>query len=260
MPSETVVLKIGGSTLGAGDTTFEDVAALHRRGTPVVVVHGGGPLISSWMERQGVQPSFVRGLRVTDQSSMEIVTAVLAGVVNKSLVSTLLGMGTPAVGVSGVDGGLLEAEIMDETLGLVGRVEQVAPSPLRDLLEKGYLPVVAPIARYCGRDSAYQGALLNVNGDTAAGQIAAAMRAARLVFLTDVEGVMDPSGRLLRRIDPDQVDELVSSGVARGGMVPKLEAARAAREGGVVTQVIDGRRPGSLLAALEEADVGTRVG
>ncbi len=254
-----VVIKIGGSTLGDQDSTLPDVVALHQRGVPVVVVHGGGALITQWMQKQGARPTFVRGLRVTDAQSMEVVTAVLAGLVNKGLVASLLGLGAKAVGLSGVDGGLLQASILDEALGQVGKVERVSTEPLEHLLEKGYLPVVAPIALYCGDDPEKRGWLLNLNGDTAAGEIAAAMKARHLVFLTDVEGVLDPSRRLIRRVTPRQIGQLLEGGVIQGGMAPKVEAALRASQGGTHTRIVDGRKPGALIAAVDGKEEGTLV-
>ena len=260
MTSGTVVVKIGGSTLGNHDTTLQDVVALQQRGVPVIVTHGGGQLISQWMEKQGLYPSFVRGLRVTDAASMEVVTAVLAGLVNKSLVSSLLGLGGRAIGISGVDGGVLQASVLDEALGLVGKVERVDPQPLHDLLERGYIPVVAPIALYCDEDPDRQGALLNLNGDTAAGEIAAAVKAEHLVILTDVEGVLDTSRRLIRRLTPRQAAQLLERGVVQGGMVPKVEASLTAAKAAAAARIVDGRQPGALLQALQGEGQGTLVG
>ena len=260
MAERTVVVKIGGSTLGSQDTSLQDVVTLQQQGVPTIVVHGGGALITEWMQRLGVRPTFLRGLRVTDAPSMEVVTAVLGGLVNKGLVATLMKLGGRAVGVSGVDGGLLGATILDEALGLVGKVEQVNPQPLEELLQRGYIPVVAPIAIYCGEDPGKRGALLNLNADTAAGEIAAAMKASHLVFLTDVEGILDTSRRLIRRVTPRQAGQLVEGGVIQGGMIPKVEAALTAVRGGTLTRIVDGRKPGALLQALKGEGEGTLVG
>ena len=260
MAEGTVVVKIGGSTLGSQDTCLQDVVALQERGVPTIVVHGGGALITAWMQKQGLRPSFVRGLRVTDVPSMEVVTAVLGGLVNKGLVATLMSLGGKAVGLSGVDAGLLEASILDDALGLVGKVERVNPQPLEELLQKGYVPVVAPIAIYRGDDPGRRGALLNLNADTAAGEIAAAMKASHLVFLTDVEGILDTSRRLIRRVLPRQAAQLVEGGVVQGGMIPKMEAALTAGKAGTVTRIVDGRNPGALLRALKGEGEGTLVG
>ena len=258
--SRIVVVKIGGSTLGSQDSSLKDVVTLQKRGVPTIVVHGGGPVITQWMEKQGVYPTFVRGLRVTDAPSMEVVAAVLGGLVNKSLAASLFTLGGQAMGISGADGGILQATILEEALGLVGKVERVNPQPLMDLLERGYIPLVAPIAVYGGQEPEKQGWLLNINGDTAAGEIAAAVRAERLVFLTDVDGVLDTSRRLIRRVTPQQIAHLLEGGVIQGGMVPKAEASLTALKAGTVTSIVDGRRPDALLEALEDRGPGTLVG
>ena len=166
MTDKPVVVKIGGSTLGSHDTTMEDLVALQRDGVKLIVVHGGGTIISQWMERQGTIPRFVRGLRVTNGESLEIVTAVLTGLVNKQLVASLIALGGKALGLSGVDGGLLEAELADQELGYVGDITRVNPQPLLQVLEGGYIPLVAPVGLHRVDGSPYSGSLLNINGDT----------------------------------------------------------------------------------------------
>ena len=211
-----VVVKIGGSTLGAHDTTLQDLVALHREGIAIIVVHGGGKIISQWMERQGTVPRFVRGLRVTDGKSLEIVTAVLTGLVNKQLVASLMALGGKALGLSGVDGGLLEAKMADQELGYVGEVTKVNPQPLLQALEGGYIPLVAPLGLHRLDSSAYSGSILNINGDTVAGELAHAVDAERLIFLTDVEGVMDGSGRVIQRLSPRSARILLQIGCGQG--------------------------------------------
>ena len=198
----TIVVKIGGSTLGSHDTTLEDLVALQSQGVQPIVVHGGGKTISEWMERQGVRPRFVRGLRVTDEPSLDIVVGVLSGVVNKAIVASILALNGRAVGLSGVDGGMLRAKVMEPELGLVGSVVEVDPRPARAVIEAGFMPVIAPVAVRSPEAGAHGGSLLNVNADTAAGEIALALGAERLVFLTDVAGVMDSSRRVMPRPHP----------------------------------------------------------
>ncbi len=253
------VVKIGGSTLGNHDTTLEDLVTLQRQGRQVVVVHGGGKTISEWMERQGLYPSFVRGLRVTDAPSLEVVTAVLAGLLNKDLVASLIALGGRAVGLSGADGGMLQARIQDPELGLVGEVTRVEAGPLEVLLRANYLPVVAPLALHHGDGSAPASALLNINGDTAAGELAVTLRAQSLVFLTDVEGVLDGSQRLIRRLTRRQARDLIASGIAAGGMIPKLEACVRALGTVEETCIVDGRRPHALLETVDGKEIGTRI-
>jgi acetylglutamate kinase len=253
-----IVVKIGGSTLGSHDTTLQDLVALQRDNVDVVVVHGGGNIISQWMGRQGAVPRFVRGLRVTDQEGLEIVVAVLAGLVNKQLVTTLTSLGARAIGLSGTDGGMLKAKVSDPELGLVGQVTEVDPTLLSATLQAGYMPVVAPLG-YREDDDGGEAGILNINGDTAAGELALAANAERLVFLTDVSGVMDNNGRVMRRLDPRQARALLSSGVAGGGMIPKLQACLRALEGVPITNIVDGRKPGALVDCLEGRGEGTRV-
>lgn len=256
----TIVVKIGGSTLGNHDTTLEDLVALQRQGINAIVVHGGGKVITEWMEKQGVRPRFVRGLRVTDAASLDIAVAVLTGLINKTLVASLLTIGGKAMGISGADGGMLIGSIKDPELGLVGNVDEVNIEPIKAVLDAGCIPVIAPVAVHRADGSEHEGSLLNINADTAAGEIAAALGAERLVFLTDVEGVFDSSHRLISRLTERQAKGLVYSNVAAGGMVPKLEACvTALREGGMA-QIVDGRSPGALRDVLAGKPLGTRIG
>ena len=259
MAGKFVVVKIGGSTLGSHDTTLADLVTLQKQGTIPVVVHGGGKVISQWMERLGTAPSFIRGLRVTDGPTLEVVTAVLTGLVNKQLVASLISLGAECVGMSGVDGGLLEARIPDPKLGFVGEVVKVNPKPVFQALEAGYIPMVAPVGIHTIDGSPDSGVLLNINWDTAAGEIAWALEASNLIFLTDVEGVMDPSGRVLGRLTARQGRVLISSGVIKSGMIPKVEACLRALERVPQADIVDGRQPGALLGCLEGRHHGTRL-
>ena len=256
----TTVVKIGGSTLGSHDTTLEDLVAMQREELRPVVVHGGGKVITEWMQRQGVRPRFVRGLRVTDESSLRIVVAVLTGEVNKSIVASILTLGGSAVGLSGVDGGMLRAEVLDPELGLVGRVVDVDVGPVRAIVEAGFIPVIAPVAVHSTDTSSPSSPFLNVNADTAAGEIAAALGAERLVFMTDVEGVMDSSRRLIARLTERQARGLMRSNVIAGGMVPKIGACLKALNDVSTTHIIDGRRAHTLRDTLKGEALGTRVG
>jgi acetylglutamate kinase len=254
-----IVVKIGGSTLGSHDTSLQDLVALQREGASVVVVHGGGNVISQWMQRQGILPRFVNGLRVTDGPSLEIVVAVLTGLINKELVSTLHNLGGRAIGISGIDGGLLEARIADPELGFVGEVDRVNSEPLDIILASGYIPMIAPLAIHRQDGSAHAGEPLNINGDTVAGELAYALGAERLIFLTDVEGVMDGSGRVISRLDGRRANLLFQSGVVRGGMIPKLEACLKALQRSPVADIVDGRRPGALLDCVKGRGTGTTI-
>ncbi len=252
--TQPTVIKLGGSTLGAHDTSLRDIAAARRDGQNIVVVHGGGAAISAWLQRAGIEARFVRGLRVTDEASLDVVVAVLAGIVNKTLVAQLSAMGAPAIGISGADSLILQARRYDDELGFVGQVVRVNPYAIEELLRFGHLPVIAPIAI-----DAEAGQLLNTNADTAAGEIAAALKAERLVFLTDVEGVLDEQKQLLASLTADETRELITSGVAAGGMIPKLEAAMKAAAAGVATRIVDGTQEGALARVLAGEDQGTTV-
>ena len=253
-----LVVKIGGSTLGAHDTTMEDLVDLQKKGQPVVVIHGGGAVITDWLKRQGVESVFVRGRRVTDEPSLQVVTAVLCGLVNKDLVSSINKLGGQAVGLSGVDGPIIEARIADPDLGLVGEVVKVNPGPLQALTNAGYLPVVAPAGVHRQDGSPQAGCLLNINADTVAGDVAAALEA-ELVFLTDVAGVLDGEGKLLPHLNLDEAQKILASGVASGGMIPKIEACLRALQASQPSLIVDGREPHALLAALEGQTTGTRI-
>ncbi|MSQ12184.1 MAG: acetylglutamate kinase [Dehalococcoidia bacterium] len=252
-----VVVKIGGSTLGNNDTAFQDIAALQRQGTPVVVVHGGGKVISEWQARSGTQARFVRGLRVTDAAALDVVVAVLCGLVNKQLVMALHTAGVQALGMSGADAGLLQGRPLDPELGYVGEITRVDPRPLEELLVLGYVPVVAPVALHMNEGGPM--GFLNVNADTAAGAIAEALSATCLLFLTDAQGVLDGSGRLLGRLRPAEAQELVRSGVATAGMVPKLEACLRVLSTARRAHILDGRAPHALLDAVSGKPSGTLV-
>ena len=256
----TIVVKIGGSTLGSHDTTLHDLAELQRQGVSPVVVHGGGKIISDWMAKQGVRPRFVRGLRVTDEPSLDIVVAVLTGLINKNLVASMVEIGARAIGISGADDAMLRAEIRNPALGLVGSITHVNPTPINAVLKAGCIPVIAPVAIKVADGEENSQTLLNINADTAAGAIASAIGASRLVFLTDVQGVLDTSRRLIPRLTARQAQGIIASNVAAGGMIPKIEACLAALQAGGVSHIIDGRNPSALMDAVSGETLGTRIG
>ena len=249
-----IVVKIGGSTLGDSDTSFEDIVALQREGHIPVVVHGGGPVIDQWMQKQGLVPRFIKGLRVTDAPSLEIVVAVLAGLINKQLVATISALGGKVVGLSGADGAILQARIADPDLGLVGEIVSVDPGPVLDILNAGYIPLLAPVGLDSGNSGQDRGKLLNINGDTVAGHLAWALDADKLVFLTDVDGVLDSSRRLISRMTVREARGLIASGTADGGMIPKLEACIKALERVTVARIVNGRSAHALLNAVDGHD------
>ena len=255
----TIVVKIGGSTLGEHDTTLHDIVALQRDGINPIVVHGGGKVISEWMERHGLRPQFVRGLRVTDGASMEIVTAVLTGLVNKQLVAELQRAGGKAIGLSGADGGMVRCTLKDPELGLVGSVAEIDPAPVEAIVDSGHIPVIAPVAVHVDDASDKAGLLVNVNADTIAGEIAVAIGAVQLVFLTDVEGVLTPTRGVISRLTVRQAEGLITSNLVGGGMVPKLEACVIALKGAQGAHITDGRKTGALLDSIAGKPVGTRI-
>ena len=244
MQKGIIVVKIGGSTLGNHDTTLEDLVELQKQGKSLVVIHGGAKVTSEWLARLGIPTSFVNGLRVTDAETLKVVAAALGGLVNKELVVAIQALGGKAIGLSGCDGKLLWASIKSPELGYVGEIVAVDPTPLKLLLDAGYMPVVAPISfgPVEGRTM-----LLNVNGDTAAGEIAAALAAEKLVFLTDVDGIHDGSGKVISRLNLAEAKDMLASGVASGGMIPKIEASLRALTTTQVVRIIDGRISHALL-------------
>lgn len=249
---KTIVVKIGGSTLGTHDTSLADLVALQSQGTAPVVVHGGGALITQWLEVHQIPSRFVRGLRVTDEESVKVVTAVLAGLVNKELVASIQALGGRAAGLSGVDGGLLRGRVQDPELGLVGETASMDLSLVAAVREKGFMPVIAPL----GSNGP---SILNFNADTLAGDLAAAIEAEMLVFLTDVAGVQGKDGSVYGHLSSNEAQRLIEDGTASGGMIPKLEACLRARSQGAESWIVDGREEHALLGALSDRPKGTRV-
>ena len=250
--SEILVVKLGGTTIAEQSQVLEEVAAVARQ-RPVVLVHGGGKRITEWLERLGVPSRFEGGLRVTDPAALEVAAAVLRGVVNSELVSGLRTLGVDAVGLSGVDGGLLIAERIPE-LGLVARVVGLRRDLLDAILVGGQVPVVAPLAR----DE--DGIVCNVNADDAAAGIAAGLGARQLVLMTDVDGVRDAEGRRLDTLTVGEAEALIESGVIKGGMVPKIRAALAAVTWeGSEAIIADSAAERALERSLSEPTFGTRI-
>ena len=248
---EVVVVKYGGNAMineQLRQQVMEDIVLLQLIGVKVVLVHGGGPEISELMEKLGKKAEFVDGLRVTDKETVDIVQMVLAGKVNKTLVNLLEVKGGRAVGLSGLDGRLIECKMKDERLGYVGSVTKINIAPVTDLLEKGYIPVVSTI----GCDA--EGNTYNINGDTAAAYIAGALEAKRLLMLTDIAGVLmdkDDPNSLIRELSVIRAKELFDKGVISGGMIPKVECCMTALKRGVRKAIImDGRVPHSILMEL----------
>ena len=254
-----VVVKYGGNAMINEELKHDvmrDMVLLNLIGVKVVLVHGGGPEISAMLKRVGKESRFVDGLRVTDEETSEIVQMILAGKINKSLVAKLDNLGGRAMGICGMDGGLIKARMIDERLGYVGEIVSVNPQPIHDLLEKGYIPVVSTI----GCDET--GHVYNINADTAAAAIAASLKAESLISMTDTPGLlMDAKNpdTLIHRIDLKGAEKLKEDGVISGGMIPKIDCCtRAIREGVRKVFIIDGRIPHALLMeTLTDEGLGT---
>ncbi len=254
-----LVVKIGGSTLGQHDTTLTDLVELQKRGVPVIVIHGGGKIITEWLVKQGAPSRFFQGERITDKTGLEIVTAVLAGLVNKDLVATLAASGGRAIGLSGVDGALLQGKLKNPDLGYVGNPVKVNNELLVMLLQAGYMPVISPISLNMDQKPGQGPLILNTNADTAAGEIAASMGARKLVFLTDIAGIMDASGQVIAELSVQEAEALTASGTASGGMIPKIRAGIRALENCQSTRIIDGRQPHALLNEIDKSEGGTSI-
>jgi len=257
-----VVVKYGGNAMineELKQQVMEDIVLLNLIGVKIVLVHGGGPEISEMMEKLGKKTEFVNGLRVTDAETAEIAQMVLSGKVNKSLVNLLLKKGGNAIGLSGVDGRFIEAEMKDERLGYVGRITKIRIDPVIGLFEGGYIPVVATVG--CDRE----GNVYNINGDTAAAYLAGALGAERLIMMTDVDGILrdkDDPTTLIPHVTIEEAKELFAQGIIAGGMIPKVECCIEAISRGVKNVVImDGRVPHAILMELlTDEGAGTMIG
>jgi acetylglutamate kinase len=257
---KVIVVKLGGATLGNHDTTLEDVVSLQKQGWSVVVVHGGGKMITDWLRIRGIETSFVDGERVTDETTLEVVVSVLAGVVNKEIVADINALGGLAMGISGVDGAFIQGRVKHKKLGYIGEVVRVDPTPLQALLKVGYVPVVAPVSLNSGEKTPGGRGVLNINADVVAGEIAAAIEAEKLIFLTDVVGICDQQGKLLPRLSTAEAEALMASGTASGGMIPKVKACLKALSGAALSCIIiDGRQPHALLNEIEGKGGGTVI-
>jgi len=264
---KTVVIKYGGAAMkdpSLKQRVVDDLVLLYLVGIKPVLVHGGGPEINKWLERVGIEPNFKNGLRVTDEATMEVVEMVLTGKVNKSIVSLIntktgsQGAGTSAVGMSGKDGKMIRARQINPDLGFVGEVVSVNSGLVQALLEQGCIPVIASVAE----DS--EGQTLNVNADTAAGELAASLKAEKLILMTDVPGVMvDPKdmSTLVREMTIGETRSLIDDGVISGGMIPKVECCiRSLAQGVAATHIVDGRLQHSLLLELlTDEGTGTMI-
>lgn len=244
----TVVIKLGGHAMGsdeAMESFARDVVLMQQVGVKPVIVHGGGPMINKMLDQLGIESTFVHGKRVTDQATVEVVEMVLSGLVNKRIVQAINAQGGRAVGISGKDANLMVCEQTDPELGFVGTPVSMNPGIIRELGDENLIPVIAPVG--AGRN----GETFNVNGDTAAGAIAGALHADRLLLLTDVSGVKDASGEVLTALNSQQIKDLTDEGIIAGGMIPKTQTALdALRDGVRAVVILDGRAPNACLLEL----------
>ena len=254
-----IVVKYGGNAMindELKDAVMGDIVLLSLIGIKVVLVHGGGPEITHMLKQIGKESQFVNGLRVTDKETIDVVQMVLAGKVNKNLVNLLHHKGGKAIGLCGIDGGMIEAEMLNPELGYVGEITNVNVEPITDVLEKGYIPVISTVG--CDKE----GNVYNINADTAAAKIAGILGAESLISMTDIEGILrdkdDPS-TLISKIDAQEAPALVKEGVISGGMIPKVECCIDAIHSGVrKVFIIDGRIPHSILIeTLTDEGIGT---
>ena len=259
---KTVVIKYGGNAMISEElrtAVISDIILLHLVGVQVVVVHGGGPEIGQMLEKIGKKSHFVDGLRYTDEETMDIVQQILCGKVNKSLVSIINNLGGKAIGLCGLDGALFQARQLDEKYGLVGEITHVDPAPVVDALDMGYIPVVSTVAQGVDADTSY-----NINADTAAAKLAVALKAEKLLLLTDVRGLLrDPKDEstFIPELQISSVPALVRDGVIGGGMIPKIDCCVEAIRSGVKSAIIlDGRVEHSILIELlSDAGIGTML-
>ena len=244
-----VVVKFGGNAMGDDEAMAEfarDVVLMNQVGMNPVVVHGGGPMINEMLAKLGIKSDWVRGKRVTDKATVEVVEMILSGLVNKRIVQAINDQGGRAVGISGKDDDLMVCEADDPELGFVGRPVEMNVQVIRDLYEAGIIPVIAPVATGVNDNETF-----NVNGDTAAGAIAGALQADRLLLLTDVAGVKNKAGEVITQMSPDEVAALIEDGTISGGMIPKVETAlKAVKEGVRGVVILDGRVPNACLLEL----------
>lgn len=261
---KTIVVKYGGNAMvedALKDAVIKDIILLSLVGINIVLVHGGGPEISQMLKRLKIDSRFVDGLRYTDKDTMDVVQQILCGKINKNLVSLINNAGGSAVGLGGMDGGMIQAvkRSGEKDLGLVGNITSINPRIVNDVISKGYIPVVSGIAQGMDENDIY-----NVNADTAAAELAVALGAIKLILLTDVRGVLmdtDDEATLISRIKMSEIDHLISRGILSGGMLPKIECCVKALTGGVErTHIIDGRIEHSILIELlSDEGIGTMI-
>ena len=254
LKGKTIVIKLGGSTLEHQRVVLQDVIWLRTLGVHPVLVHGGGPSINAWLEKLQVPTRFENGLRVTDAETLEVVQMVLLGQVNANLVAMASQLGGKAVGISGTDGNMISARVTSERLGFVGEIERVDPALVQTLIEQGYIPIVAPLGQGPG------GTGLNINADLVAAHLAGALKAEKLIFLSNVRGICQTDGSLISELDETEAKRLVKDGVISGGMIPKVSACLDILSAVPRVHIVDGREPHVLLRELfTDQGAGTMI-
>jgi acetylglutamate kinase len=244
LKGKILVIKLGGSTLEHQLTILQDIVWLHDLGAYPLLVHGGGPSINEWLKKLNIQARFENGLRVTDSRTLEIVRMVLLGQLNPQLVLMTSQMGGKAIGLSGTDGGMVRAHIADERLGFVGQIDAVDTTLVRNLIEMGYIPIVAPLGE------ALDGTYLNINADLVASHLAGALGAEKLLFLSNVAGICRSNDKVISEVTAAQARRLIEAGVISGGMIPKVQACLDALATVPCVHILDGREPHALLQGL----------
>jgi acetylglutamate kinase len=254
-----IVIKLGGSVISSKDSAVQSAVGLQKSGRRVVLVHGGASLVTKWLAAQGVASEFQQGERITDAKSLDVVIAVLAGLANKETTAAIIDAGGKAAGISGIDGKLIQGRVRDPKLGFLGDIVKVDPAILETLLNDGFIPVVSPVSMNAFDRGPQDPLLLNINGDAVAGEIATALHADQLVFLTDVDGVRDRGGKVIRNLSPAETESLLADGTAYGGMIPKLKACLRAARAGTTCRIADGRMPGAADRAISGNFTGSTI-
>jgi acetylglutamate kinase len=254
LKGKTLVIKLGGSTLEHQQSVLQDIVWLRALGANPVLVHGGGPYINEWLAKLNVPTRFEQGLRVTDALTLEVVRMVLLGQVNQGLVVKTAQLGGRAIGLSGTDGNMVRAHMIDERLGFVGEVEAVDPAIIQTLIDQAYIPVIAPLGQ------GPEGTCLNINADLVAAHVAGALNAEKLIFLSNVVGICRADGSLISELDEAEAQQLMREGVINGGMIPKVSACLDALRAVPRVHIVDGREPHVLLRELfTDLGAGTMI-
>lgn len=254
LKGKTLVIKLGGSTLEHQRSVLQDIIWLRALGANPVLVHGGGPYINEWLEKLHLPTRFINGLRVTDAATLDVVRMVLLGQVNQGLVLMASRLGGRAIGLSGTDGNMVQAQISDEQLGFVGDVVAIDPAPVQTLIDQGYIPIIAPLGQ--GPD----GTCLNINADLVAAHLAGALNAEKLIFLSNVVGICRGDGSLISELEEQEARQLIHEGIINGGMIPKVSACLDALQSVPRVHIVDGRESHVLLRELfTDQGAGTMI-